>query len=148
MPRPRNRVSIDLSGIPSLTFVSHQPLADINQIVQRGIPPVVDPGVSADLVGHGDYLAQCDTVARIQQGFARLPAKLRDHCNNDPAAYLALLHDVQAGEASPESIDLLVASKVLKRQKLSQPSEPAPNAPQAEPKADPAPAPGQTPNDD
>lgn len=142
MPRSRVRSSIDLDGIPSLTVRSQQGLADINQIVARGIPPVTSPGSFVDLVDRPDFLQASNTVATVSQGFARLPAKLRDYCSNDPSVYLELLHAVQGGEAPADALDLLVSSGVLKRTQ----AEPKPPPPVVE--ADPVAPPSQVPNDD
>jgi len=162
MPRPRSRSSIDLSGIPSATLQSHRPLADINQIVRRGVPPAPGPGQYADLVGRPDYLEAANTVARVSQGFARLPAKIRDYCDNRPENYLELLSLAESGEATDDELSLLKSVGIsipdIRDGEVSDPPTPGSTPPNASPEAstippavkgsDPGVPPSRTPNDD
>lgn len=71
---------------------------DINVMVERfsrtGIPdaPPVVPGV-VDFDEVFDFQSAMNVVVEAQRGFMELPAKLRARFSNDPAQFLAFVHD-------------------------------------------------------
>lgn len=93
----RVRVIAEVGG-PSLTKQSMAAETDINQIVARHIAhdaPFFADGRATygDFFGFGDYHASLDAVMQAQEEFAKLPAAVREHSENDPGKFLAMVYD-------------------------------------------------------
>lgn len=89
---------LKMPGGPSMTKQSMAAETDINQIVARHIAhdaPFFADGRAAygDFFGHGDYHASLNAVMQAQDEFMKLPAAVRDHCENDPGKFLELVYD-------------------------------------------------------
>lgn len=72
--------------------------SDINQIVARhvahGVPfPAGLNPTYGDFSDHDGYHAALSDVMRAQHEFSRLPAAVREHCQNDPGEFLRMVYD-------------------------------------------------------
>lgn len=115
---------------PSLTDQSFKQEADINHLMARyrqcgSFYNPLDPvRHNRPLPQFGDFSALPDlssaiiTVAHAQEMFARLPAEIREACNHDPAAFLAL-------QKNPEMQDLLTKYGLIEK-KTVPPAQPEP----------------------
>lgn len=86
------------SGGPVMTKQSMAAETDINNIVARHIAhdaPFFDGGraVYGDFTGAQDYHASLNRLIQAQDEFSRLPASVRDFCDNDPGKFLDLVMD-------------------------------------------------------
>lgn len=93
----RIRVVADVGG-PSLTKQSMAAETDINSIVARHIahdaPFFVDGRATyGDFSGFDDYHGSLNAVMRAQEEFMKLPAAVREHCDNDPGEFLQMVYD-------------------------------------------------------
>lgn len=65
---------------------------DINNIVERyhqtGLLPVIGRGEFADVSEMGDYRTALHALDEAETAFMKLPAKVREKFDNDPAAFL------------------------------------------------------------
>lgn len=89
---------LTMPGGPSMTKQSMAAETDINAIVARHIahdaPFFVDGRASyGDFFGSGDYHASLNAVMQAQEEFLKLPAAVRDHCQNDPGEFLQMVYD-------------------------------------------------------
>lgn len=85
-------------GGPVLTKQSMAAETDINQIVARHIahklPFYADGRASyGDFTGAVDYHTALNALVSAQEEFAKLPAAVRDHCENDPGEFLDMVMD-------------------------------------------------------
>lgn len=146
--RQRVRVRSDVSAEPSLTRQSSKAECDLNLIIRRhGIVP---PNPSAaqgfvDVSMVGDYFDCVQTVARAQQAFDALPAKVRKRFDNDPSIMLmsvdAAVGDPKGHAALVEELvqlDLLAPAVLERIRPPAQPGEPASPAPARDPGDSPA----------
>lgn len=84
---------------PSLTVQSDRDGCDINKIIDKfkktGMIERINrnPGIYTDLTVLPDYMESLNVVARANEAFAELSAKLRERFNNDPARMLEFLSD-------------------------------------------------------
>lgn len=83
--------------------------SDVNAIMRKylatGILPHVNraPPRYGDFTGVEDYHEALVKVRTAEQLFSELPAKVRDHCRNDPAEFLDLVFDPAR---RPECVEL------------------------------------------
>lgn len=70
---------------------------DINAIVARhvahGVPLPVGAPSYGDFSSSLDYHSALNSLIAAQDEFSRLPASVRDYCQNDPGMFLDLVHD-------------------------------------------------------
>lgn len=82
---------------PSKTKQEFAEEADINRLMERytltGEIPVGITGTYGDFSDAPDFMQAQEIVLRAQQQFAALPAKVRARFENDPAQFLAFVHD-------------------------------------------------------
>lgn len=96
--RPHQRVTLDC-GTEMITKQSHKDECDIHRILKQyqrtGILTHVQAarGTYADLPDPVDYQQAVHTIMEAQEAFAGLPASVRSHFGNDPAAFLAAFDD-------------------------------------------------------
>lgn len=129
----RNPVDVHFTK-PSRTKQSFAAECDINNIMakyqQTGVLEHTDKRQPQylDVSNVTNYYDAIQTIMEAEAAFAELPAKVRKHFDNDPAAYLAAFED-------PDQRDDLVALGLIE----------APEVPQAPPEGsqEPAPAPPQ-----
>lgn len=107
----RRRVSLDC-GDEVITKQSHKEECDIYNILRQynrtGIITHVQNARPSyqDLPADVDYQSALNTIIAADAAFAALPAKVRDHFNNDPSAFLAAFSD-KAQEAQLREFGLL-----------------------------------------
>lgn len=100
----------------SLTRQSFKDECDVNRILRRAqLQGVVSPGdlhggtaMYADVSEVGDYQEALAVVAKAEEAFAALPARVRERFKNDPAQLLAFLADPKNVE---EAIELGLAKR-------------------------------------
>lgn len=96
--RQRQRVALDC-GDQLITKQSHKAECDITNILKQyqrtGIITHVQNArpTYQDLPSNVDYQAAMNLLIEADAAFLALPAKVRDHFNNDPAAFLAAFSD-------------------------------------------------------
>lgn len=96
--RKHNRVTLDC-GSEQITKQSHKAECDIHNILKQyqrtGIITHVQSArpLYTDLPDSLDYQQSLNTIMAAEQAFFALPAKVRDHFRNDPAAFLAAFSD-------------------------------------------------------
>lgn len=96
--RPHSRVTAEIGG-PSLTKQSHKEECDIHNILRQyqktGIITHVQSArpTYEDLPDNIDYQDSLNTLMAANETFSALPAKVRDHFDNDPAKFLAAFYD-------------------------------------------------------
>lgn len=71
----------------------HKDAVNANRIVEKFertglMPPIRSGGVYGDVSEIGDYQAAIEQVARAEEAFMELPAKVRDRFDNDPGKFL------------------------------------------------------------
>lgn len=94
----RKRVAINC-GDQLITKQSHKEECDIYNILRQyqrtGIITHVQNArpTYQDLPSNVDYQSAMNTLIQADAAFAALPAKVRDHFDNDPAAFLAAFSD-------------------------------------------------------
>lgn len=76
---------------------------DINTIVRRfgltkALPAGVTPGMYGDFTGIHDYQSALELLERVDEGFMRLPAELRDRFQNDPARLVSYVDGLSESE--------------------------------------------------
>lgn len=86
------------AGGRKLTKQSHALQTDINHIMKRYIahgqvPSNGRPMMYGDFTSVGSYHEALNRVQQARDSFARLPAHIRDYCQNDPGRFLDLVHD-------------------------------------------------------
>lgn len=95
---PRNKVTA-LSSDEIMTVQSAKNECDIHNILKQYKKTGIITHVSAgspeykDLPDNIDYQQALEIVREAQESFAELPAKVRDHFDNDPQKLLAALGD-------------------------------------------------------
>lgn len=94
---PRERVTF-AGGGKLMTKQSMALESDVNTIVARhiahGIPfPVSGRASYGDFFGVTDYHEALDRLKLAEDEFGRLPAGVRDYCENDPGVFLNLVYD-------------------------------------------------------
>jgi phage internal scaffolding protein len=120
----RKRSPFNCEG-ESMSVQSSKDECDINKIMAKyrktGVLPHLNPAQPqyVDTTVMVDYQSALQTVADAQEAFMALPAAVRRHYNNDPAAFLAALDDPSQ-------------RKVFEENGLLQPKE-APQSAQAKP---------------
>lgn len=103
---PRPRVYFEPGS--SLTQQQFKDECDINKIVANYVRTGEIPlsalnkraAMYADVSAVGDLMDALETVQAAREGFATLPAKVRDRFANDPAQLLAFLADPRNAEES------------------------------------------------
>lgn len=86
-------------GVRSRTKQSFKEESDLNSVMRRyrntGLLPNLNQALGhyGDFSNADDYLAAMESVREADALFAALPARVRDHVNNDPAQLLLLVHD-------------------------------------------------------
>lgn len=94
---PHGRVQQAGGGV-SLTKQSDALHSDVNSIVARHVAHRV-PLPSGEHYSYGDFSDfdsfhdAANRVKAAEDSFAKLPANVRKHCNNDPGEYLRLVYD-------------------------------------------------------
>lgn len=107
----RRRVALDC-GDQLITKQSHKEECDIYNILKQynrtGIITHVQNARPSyqDLPSDVDYQSAMNTLLAADAAFAALPAKVRDHFDNDPAAFLAAFSD-KSQEAKLREFGLL-----------------------------------------
>jgi len=84
---------------PSKTIQAFKAECDINNTVAKAVRsgmPVITSGQArqalfCDVSGVEDYQSSLAALEAAETGFAHLPAKVRDHFGNDPAALLRFI---------------------------------------------------------
>lgn len=105
--RPHNRVTLDC-GDEQITKQAHKQECDINYIMKQyqrtGILAHINTQqpIYGDLPDTIDYQESLNMIMRADETFASLPAVVRDHFNNDPAAFLAAFTDPDQAEKLQE----------------------------------------------
>ena len=150
MPEVRNyffREAVQLDFLlPSCTKQSHKKACDINAIITRWKQTgQLEQNLSGrdpqygDFTNVADYLGSLTKVTEAKDDFERLPADLRDRCDNDPAKFLAFVYD----PANAEELRGLGLEKLVDRMhglRTEEPVEPSPEPPKQDPpKVDPPP---------
>lgn len=124
--RKHKRVTLDC-GDEMITKQAHKDECDIHKILKQyqrtGIITHVQNArpTYADLPSNLDFQQALNTVLEAESAFGALPAKVRAHFNNDPAAFLAAFYDPKQ-EATLREFGFLNPAP-----------EPAPTAPTAPP---------------
>lgn len=96
--RKHPRVTLDC-GDEMITKQAHKAECDIHNILKQYQRTGILTHVAAsrpryeDLPDTLDYQSALNSILAADQAFAALPAKLRDHFRNDPAAFLAAFTD-------------------------------------------------------
>lgn len=99
----RRRVSYSFVGCKKLTEDSHLEDCDIKVILKRqGIKSAANLNIQAAMLawrtGDGrlpDFQTAQNIIASAHAMFDALPAKLRDHFQNDPSKFLAFSHNAE-----------------------------------------------------
>lgn len=100
---PHKRVVADVGGA-TRTIQSAKAECDINNILSQYRRTGIITHVAAnrptysDLPSDLDYQQAMNTLIVAQGAFAGLPAKVRDHFNNDPARLLVALSDPEQAD--------------------------------------------------
>lgn len=89
---------IDPGGGDKLVKESMALASDVNQIVARhiahSVPFTMDERATyGDFSNVGDFHSALNRVMLAQDEFARLPASVREYCQNDPGRFLDLVYD-------------------------------------------------------
>lgn len=103
---------------PTLTKVSHKQSVDINNIVDKhtfgGLGNFVanlPPSLYQNMIDKPDFQQMSDIIARGQQAFDSLPAKIRDRFYNNPAVFWDFFHN-------KENVPALVEMGILRKDAL------------------------------
>lgn len=127
VPKERIRVTQRV-GEESRTKQSFASEADVNAIMRKYASTGVLPPGAAENASYGDfsnvmeYHEALNRVRAAEEAFGRLPARIRDHVDNDPGKFLELILD-PAREA--ELVDLGLFSAPAAQPEPSVPSEPS-----------------------
>lgn len=90
---------------------------------QKGILPSAGPVANyGDFVDAPDFIEAQNMIARSRQQFEALPAEVRARFANDPAAFLAFVHDERNLDEA-EKLGLL-SEEAVKRRKEVKPNAP------------------------
>jgi len=124
--KPKAKTAL-ASGGPGKTKQASAAEADINNIIARyqktGMAPVTDAqrGSFRDVSRIGSYADVLRQVTAANEGFRRLPSKIRSRFGNDPARLIEFLQDDRNGE---EAVRLGLATKV--EEEVPVPAKPGP----------------------
>lgn len=89
-------------NLPSLTDQSQKDECDINRILQRyretgyltdPLHPATRKPIFGDFTDIPDYQAALDLIAKADDAFMQLPAKIRDRFSNNPQEIFDFLND-------------------------------------------------------
>lgn len=126
--RPHSRVQLD-TGDVMMTKQEHKAECDIHNILkqyqQTGIITHISnqQPIYADLPDALDYQSSLNILMSADEAFSTLPSQVRDHYDNDPAAFLAAFSD-------PSQEDQLRAWGLLKpSREPHEPTDPNPTPP-------------------
>ena len=139
MDRERRRHSQSFKSAVDRTKQSEAKSADINHIVAQmgGLAfqaPVGGPEV--DYSDFPDYLEAMNSVAMVNQSFARLPSKVRERWGNDPANIFHAIRATEQGQV--DFVDDLVELGLMEPPKApEEPVAPAPVVPPVPPSGPP-----------
>lgn len=106
--------AIDFTNSKTRTKQSFKEECDVNNIMKRyqrdGVIAHRNEfgGNYGDFMTEIDYHSAMNQIAKAQQMFEGLPSSIRNRFNNDPAEYLAFVHD-------PENKDEMVKLGLMKK---------------------------------
>lgn len=124
---PSEDPGISFVGDPGMVDPSHKEETDVNWIIDRfhktGVLPGVDVGsVFADIADAPTYHDAMNIVARANEQFEALDARVRKRFSNDPAEFLAFCSD-ESNRPEMEKLGLIAPTPLSKGDRG--PGEPA-----------------------